>query len=67
MFYLLIPILVLGGIFYLNHLAGVSLGKKKRCPYCNKTGMKAKGGSYYRNGIRGIDWECPHCGNRFFR
>jgi len=34
---------------------------------CGNTGMKPDGGGYYRNGVRGIDWICPHCGHKFFK
>ncbi len=54
------------GIFVLNDAAGKSLGKKHRCPRCGNTGMHPDGGGYYRNGVRGTDWNCPHCGHRFF-
>lgn len=63
-------ILVVGlfiGIFALNSAAGKSLGRKKQCPRCGQYNMKASGGGYYRNGVRGIDWICPHCGHRFFK
>lgn len=64
----LLAIIGLGvGVFYLNYAAGKSLGSKKTCPRCNNTGMKADGGGYYRNGVRGIDWICPHCGHSFFK
>lgn len=55
------------GIFFLNNAAGKSLGNKRTCPRCRNTGMKPDGGGYYRNGVRGIDWICPHCGHRFFK
>ena len=64
---LLIPIALFIGLFVLNTAAGKSLGKKRTCPRCGKSGMKAHGGGYYRNGVRGIDWICPYCGHQFFK
>ena len=63
---LLLVLIALGiGLFVLNNKAGKSLGNKKKCPRCQQYGMKAKGGGYYRNGVRVIDWECPNCVHRF--
>ena len=63
----LLVIVAIGvGIFALNNAAGKSLGNKRRCPRCGNSGMNPDGGGYYRNGVRGIDWKCPHCGHSFF-
>lgn len=63
---LILCIAIIAGFIFLNKSAGNSLGNKRTCPNCGNTGMKANGGGYYRNGQRGIDWDCPHCGHQFF-
>lgn len=55
------------GIVWINQLAGNDLGKKVSCPRCHNYGMKTRGGRYYRNGISGSDWYCPHCDYEFFK
>ena len=66
LFGLLVIVAIGVGIFALNNAAGKSLGNTRRCPRCGNTGMSPDGGGYYRNGVRGIDWKCPHCGHSFF-
>jgi len=55
------------GIVWINRQAGNDLGKKVNCPSCHKYGMKSCGGRYYRNGVAGSDWYCPHCEYTFFK
>lgn len=58
------------GLFWLfssiDNAAGKSLGNNRTYPKCGRNGMIPDGGDYCRNGIRGIDWNCPHCGHSFF-
>lgn len=67
---LFIMLLVFIGLFWaissINNAAGRSSGNKRKCPRCGRNGIIPDGASYHRNGIRGSDWDCPHCGHSFF-
>lgn len=49
-------------IKYINNQAGLSVGKKQKCPYCHEYGLHpGKYGGYYKNGKRTSEWICPRC------